>query len=318
MVDEVDKHLHIKLQKEILPKLFKLFPNIQFIVSSHSPFVTMGLVEQLKNRTKLIDIDHNGIVISPENNDQYQEVYNMMIAENDRFAKKYSELQAKVEFGTKPIIVTEGKTDVSYLKKAHEKLNIAGCDVDYFEISEDWGNSKLDAMLKELSRVEQQHKVIGIFDRDVANIVANVEAEDQCCKDYGNNVYAFCIPKINGADNPISIEHYFGESAKKEQYGTRLYFGSEFYESGNSIDGEHRTRIGQIQHKVAIDGVIDDKVYKSDDLEETASVAMSKSVFADLIANDADFITDFDFTLFEPIFDKIKRIINPNGEGQDE
>lgn len=30
LIDEVDKHLHIKLQKEILPQLFELFPNIQF------------------------------------------------------------------------------------------------------------------------------------------------------------------------------------------------------------------------------------------------------------------------------------------------
>lgn len=39
IVDEIDKHLHIKLQKEILPELINLFPNLQFIVSSHSPFL---------------------------------------------------------------------------------------------------------------------------------------------------------------------------------------------------------------------------------------------------------------------------------------
>ena len=43
LIDEVDKHLHIKLQKEVLPGLFKLFPDVQFILSSHSPFLNMGL-----------------------------------------------------------------------------------------------------------------------------------------------------------------------------------------------------------------------------------------------------------------------------------
>ncbi len=38
LIDEVDLHLHIKLQKDILPQLIKLFPKVQFIVSSHSPF----------------------------------------------------------------------------------------------------------------------------------------------------------------------------------------------------------------------------------------------------------------------------------------
>jgi hypothetical protein len=45
LIDEVDKHLHIRLQKEVLPTLFKLFPNVQFILSSHSPFLSMGLAE---------------------------------------------------------------------------------------------------------------------------------------------------------------------------------------------------------------------------------------------------------------------------------
>jgi predicted ATP-binding protein involved in virulence len=61
LIDEVDKHLHIKLQKEALPKLFKLFPNVQFVLSSHSPFLSMGLAEEVKERTKIIDLDNLGI-----------------------------------------------------------------------------------------------------------------------------------------------------------------------------------------------------------------------------------------------------------------
>lgn len=39
LIDEVETHLHLQLQKSILPMLTTLFPNIQFIVSTHSPFV---------------------------------------------------------------------------------------------------------------------------------------------------------------------------------------------------------------------------------------------------------------------------------------
>ncbi|NLP55900.1 AAA family ATPase [Acinetobacter baumannii] len=39
VIDEIDVHLHISLQKKILPFLIKSFPEVQFIVSTHSPFV---------------------------------------------------------------------------------------------------------------------------------------------------------------------------------------------------------------------------------------------------------------------------------------
>jgi len=39
LIDEVDAHLHLSLQKDILPLMTGLFPRIQFIVTTHSPFV---------------------------------------------------------------------------------------------------------------------------------------------------------------------------------------------------------------------------------------------------------------------------------------
>lgn len=39
LIDELETHLHISLQKNILPFLTKFFPNIQFIVSTHSPYI---------------------------------------------------------------------------------------------------------------------------------------------------------------------------------------------------------------------------------------------------------------------------------------
>lgn len=39
LIDELETHLHISLQKNILPFLIKFFPNIQFIVSTHSPYI---------------------------------------------------------------------------------------------------------------------------------------------------------------------------------------------------------------------------------------------------------------------------------------
>ncbi len=39
LVDEIETHLHLELQRNIMPFLTAVFPNIQFIVTSHSPFI---------------------------------------------------------------------------------------------------------------------------------------------------------------------------------------------------------------------------------------------------------------------------------------
>lgn len=39
LIDEIETHLHLALQKVIMPILTEIFPNIQFIITTHSPFV---------------------------------------------------------------------------------------------------------------------------------------------------------------------------------------------------------------------------------------------------------------------------------------
>ena len=56
LIDEIDLHLHIEFQKEILPLLLKIFPKIQFIITTHSPFFILGLDEIYNNQIRLIDL----------------------------------------------------------------------------------------------------------------------------------------------------------------------------------------------------------------------------------------------------------------------
>ncbi len=51
LIDEVELHLHPDWQRRIIPALLKLFPNMQFIISTHSP-----LVIQSVERQHLIDL----------------------------------------------------------------------------------------------------------------------------------------------------------------------------------------------------------------------------------------------------------------------
>lgn len=60
LIDEIETHLHIELQKKILPLLISLFPRIQFIVSTHSPFVLNSIhnatVFDLEKREPIEDL----------------------------------------------------------------------------------------------------------------------------------------------------------------------------------------------------------------------------------------------------------------------
>lgn len=60
IIDEIEAHLHLSLQKKILKFLTDFFPNIQFIVSSHSPFVLNSvenaIVYDLETFTLLEDL----------------------------------------------------------------------------------------------------------------------------------------------------------------------------------------------------------------------------------------------------------------------
>ena len=70
LIDEIETHLHVELQKEIVPILSELFPNLQFILTTHSPFilnstknaVVYDLEKELLVEDGLTDLPYEGIV----------------------------------------------------------------------------------------------------------------------------------------------------------------------------------------------------------------------------------------------------------------
>lgn len=70
LIDEIETHLHLELQKNVMPFLTTIFPNIQFIVTSHSPFilnsirnvVIYDLEKNLLVENGLDNVPYDGIV----------------------------------------------------------------------------------------------------------------------------------------------------------------------------------------------------------------------------------------------------------------
>ena len=78
LVDEIENHLHLELQRRVLRILTALFPNIQFIVTTHSPFVLNSIenatIYDLENHSLipngLSDASYSGIVEGYFNQDE--------------------------------------------------------------------------------------------------------------------------------------------------------------------------------------------------------------------------------------------------------
>lgn len=319
LVDEIDKHLHIKLQKEILPKLFAMFPKIQFIVSTHSPFLNLGLSDNKQLSYKIYDLDNDGKSCLPLDNKLFNEVYEMLVPENENFAKRYNQLKDEISKNTKPLVITEGKTDWKHIDAAISKLGINDIDISFYDSNDDIGDDALLKMLKAYARIEQPRIIIGIFDRDNLNALKCKGLESNEYLAFGNNVFAFAIPSVNANEYGvnISIEHYYKKDdlTKADKNGRRIFLGSEFYESGINISNNHihASNKSGIEHKVKNNGIVDKNVYDtSTDPEEQHSIALTKNDFADLIYNKDEFAKDFDFSEFQKIIDVIKKIISEN------
>ncbi len=315
LIDEVDKHLHITLQKEILPKLFGLFPNIQFIVSSHSPFLNMGLADTMVERSQIIDLDNNGITCSPTSNDLYKEVYDMMIGENNQFAKKYYQLENTLKEIKKPLVITEGKTDIKFIQKAKEVLNLN--DIDFEIIAPDQqpdGDSNLQKMLEQLCKIKRPFPIIGIFDRDIEGTVKKIDIGDDKYKNYGNRVYAFCIPipkiREGNGQTKISIEYLFSDEEIKspvDKIGHRLFLGTEFTRH-SMVHNEYNNLTLSKPDGKGIDKILENNGGQAVYDENDNNILAKKDDFANAVISGNIKISVESWENFRPILEKIKKL----------
>lgn len=169
VIDEVDLHLHLSLQYEVLPRLIALFPNIQFIISLHAPMVALGLEKTFGSDGFEIRELPEGTHITPEN-------YSEFLTAFDVFAntKKFQEeVLTQAKASGLPILLLEGKTDASIITSAWEKLNPGNpmpftpipCGVEPTPDERNGGAEVLRRCFEFLSIVTD-NKVIAVFDND--------------------------------------------------------------------------------------------------------------------------------------------------------
>jgi predicted ATPase len=93
IIDEIETHLHVELQKKILPFLCDFFPRIQFIVSTHSPFVLSSVknavICDLENHMVTEDLSgysYDTLIESYFKSDKYSDILKRKVARYEALA----------------------------------------------------------------------------------------------------------------------------------------------------------------------------------------------------------------------------------------
>lgn len=114
LIDEVDTHLHVALQHDVLPKLLRLFPKVQFIMTTHAPLFLLGMEKEFGSDGFQIIEMPGGERISAEMFSELKESLNHFKA-----TKEFQERVKKdLSNSLKPLVLTEGATDPEYIRCA--------------------------------------------------------------------------------------------------------------------------------------------------------------------------------------------------------
>lgn len=174
VIDEIDSHIHIDLQYRVLPSVIKMFPNVQFIMSSHSPIFVLGMEKEFGvEGAQVIDMP-SGIPVGAETYAEFGSALEALSASH-AFTER---VVAEASKSTKPIVYVEGETDAPYLRRAAQVLGKAelleACDIEWIGAKDAKGqgfHTGADALKHTLSVLKANpklanRKVLLLYDND--------------------------------------------------------------------------------------------------------------------------------------------------------
>ena len=232
IVDEIDLHLHAVHQHEILPSLMRMFPKVQFVVTTHSPLYVLGMTQTFgEDGFTLIRLPQ-GQQISPEEFTEFGDAYQAFTA-TSRFS---DDVRTAVRDAQLPILYMEGKTDVQYLMRSADllgqTLTLNGIEVDE---REGGGNlKKIWEAVKNLPVSIVPRKVVLLYDCDY-------EGPDQTKE----NRFRRTIP--HQSEHPIEkgIENLFSKATLEKA----LYYKPEFIDISEAHHEKVRGKVQAIPEK---------------------------------------------------------------------
>lgn len=319
IIDEIDLNLHISQQKEALPKLIGLFPGMQFIITTHSPFFVKGMHDIFKENVDFMSMPSGKLLNDLVDFAEIEETIKAFGQEGEELLEKINNLKTiveKLEEENKIILITEGKTDAKYLEKAYEKLGLNHPKFTIIGNGEVEGTDGGDLTLKNFLISQKclgakAPKIIAMFDSDNKDIKNWIEKSGS--EIIPGRIYAFCIPipidRI-GEEN-ISIEHYFKDEELRTLDGNlRLFQAGEFLETGiHSDETKFCEYLVKNKKKIEANYILSGSGDKKTTDFSGNNLSLSKNEFCENVMTDKAGFDKFDFSKFKQIIDKINLIL---------
>lgn len=184
IVDEIDSHIHVDLQHRVLPSLIRLFPRVQFILSSHSPLFVLGMEKEFGgDGFQLVEMPA-GNVVTAETYSEFGKAMEALTA-TEAFNEKL--LSEASQTGV-PVVFVEGETDTPYLRRAAEVLQRADllerCELQWIGAKDETGQgfhtgkAALDHTLSVLRANPKltQRPILLLYDNDANKADADYES----------------------------------------------------------------------------------------------------------------------------------------------
>lgn len=212
IIDEIDTHLHDNLKRSALPKLIRMFPKVQFIITTHdaSCLVSFEETESIPN-----------IISLPKGDKIYASEYEELKEARDHLftaTKESRELCERLGKMDKPILLVEDQYTelykIAWMKLRDKNFNVENLEETFktecpFCVVSASGCAKIQALLQRdyLAKDLRDKKLVALFDFDDAytnfdklpsELWGEISGEDSTglvrqCEKYPN-LYAMLLP----------------------------------------------------------------------------------------------------------------------------
>ena len=204
VVDEIDLHLHVRHQHDVLPSLIAMFPQVQFVVTTHSPLFVLGMRNALGVDGFELRRLPDGEAIDPEEFSEFGNAY-QVFAETRSFE---DDLKRKLVATQRPVLYVEGTTDAAYLRAAADRLEHSAL-LDRFDLSGIGGKGQLSNTWTVLQKLESQ--ATETVAPRVVLLLHDPEYEGE--PDSFGNVFRRSMPLMDDRRITKGIEHLFPNEA---------------------------------------------------------------------------------------------------------
>ena len=165
IIDEAEVYLHTHLQRTVLPSLIRLFPKVQFVITTHSPAFLMGMKDQFGIDGFEVRDMPSGAIIDV---DQFSEIGAAVEALSQSTAFRDEVRAAIAHENAQPILIVEGRSDAILIEGLWRMSTGAAPP---FKIMTAKGRRALRYLLEDeqfIEEVGQNQRVLGLFDFDEA------------------------------------------------------------------------------------------------------------------------------------------------------